>query len=86
MAESGDMVRLGSEDEYRKYFSHMGQVFKCLLSWYSQIKGGNQEQIVVRGFIEKILNTINVLSMKFTYHPEHTLALDLNNSGYHTQY
>ena len=80
--EAGDMVRLHGEGEYGKYFSHMAQVFRCLLSWYSQIKSGNQEQVVVRGYVEKLLNTINALAMKFTYHPEHTLALDLNDSGY----
>ena len=82
LVASNDCVRLNGDEEYKKYFSHVARVLKCLLSWHRLIQGGDREQKMVTDFIEKILNTILALGMKYAFHPSNTLALDLNDSGY----
>lgn len=83
LAEKGDYVSLPGEQEYNLYFEQMRQVFTVLDSWCEQqAKGGKEESLMLKLFLERMLTTIELLRERQRFRPECNLKLDLNESGF----
>ncbi|MFA6526287.1 MAG: hypothetical protein WCT26_02630 [Candidatus Buchananbacteria bacterium] len=69
--------------EYALYFNQLDKMFELLIQWYrSQEKSGGYEAKMVKSILEKFLNTVNALTLKYTYNMEHRLRVDLTDSGF----
>lgn len=75
-------MRFDTREEYENYFAHLTRVLGLLISWYEKQENENFERSVIKGFISRVLTSVKALGMKYSYHPSHTLALDLHDSGY----
>lgn len=78
---------LDDKNEYALYFSLLNRVFGLLLGWYQpQEKKGDAEVRLEAQFVDRILArmlyTVEVLRMKYTYDPAHRLRVDLTASGF----
>jgi len=86
LQESADQernrVRFDTREEYILYFSFLKRVLNLLLSWYDNQQEGDKEREVVKKFVTRVLATVQALGMKYSYNPSHSLAIDLNDSGY----
>src|SRR5258705_7282446 len=82
---NANLARLGGRDEYRRYFDLVSTVIQRLRACYqAQDQGGTYEAGIVPGFMEKLLATIGLLRVKYTYTPADTrpLWIDLTESGF----
>jgi len=75
------------KNEYALYFSLLRRVFSLLLGWYQpKEKKGDAEVRLEAQFVDNILSrmlyTIEVLRLKYTYDPTHRLRVDLTASGF----
>ena len=80
-----NFATLGGRDEYRRYFDLLSTVIQRLRACYrAQDQGGTYEAGIVPGFMEKLLATIGLLRVKYTYAPADTrpLWIDLTESGF----
>ncbi len=78
-----DIVLLASQDEYAKYYNLMTVVLSRLVAWHRKLASqGQYEAGVIEQFVERLLYTIRVLRMKYTYSVEHGLKVDLTDSGF----
>ncbi|MFZ2192674.1 MAG: hypothetical protein WAV31_00325 [Candidatus Moraniibacteriota bacterium] len=80
------LEKLKNRDEYAQYFNQLYSIFQMLLAVFQcqAVESGrkNYEPGIVTGFLEKLLGTIRALRRKYTYDPEHTLIVDLSDSGF----
>ncbi len=80
-----NFATLGGRDEYRRYFDLLSTVIQRIRACYrAQDQGGTYEAGIVPGFMEKLLATIGLLRVKYTYAPADTrpLWIDLTESGF----
>lgn len=83
LEEQGNFVHLPECAEYEKYFAVVSRAISILITWYQRIvKGGNDEEQIVAGFLHRLLNTIKLLSLKHNCSEGPKLRLDLNDSGF----
>ena len=83
LEESGDFVHLAGDTEYHKYFDLLLRASTLLGSWYQRVvDGAGDEEKIVSSFLNKLLYTIKLLSLKHSCGDEPKLRLDLNGSGY----
>ncbi len=77
---------LESQDEYARYFNQLCSVFEILIDFFSyQAKAGGEKNLepeIFKGFLRKMLFTIEAMRVKYTYHPRHNLSVDLTDSGF----
>jgi len=83
LTASGDYVALPNEEHYRIYFAQIRQVCKVLESWAETKMGEDSpEAECVAAFGAKILQSIELLRLKYLAVGNETLKLDLNESGF----
>lgn len=83
LAESGDFVSLPQEDDYLLYFEQIKRVCNALDAWCEQqASGGGEESKVLRLFLSRFLNTIELLRERQRFRPDKNLKIDLNESGF----
>lgn len=75
---------LDSDDSYAQYFNLLSNAFSWLLACYSSGAPESYEAGIVPGFLRKLLYTIEVLRVKYTYGSMHNRSLwvDLTDSGF----
>lgn len=75
---------LDSGDSYAQYFNLLSNAFSWLLACYSSGAPESYEASIVPGFLRKLLYTIEVLRVKYTYGSEYNRSLwvDLTDSGF----
>ncbi len=77
---------LESQDEYARYFNQLCSVFRVLIDFFNyQAKAGGEKNLeaeISKGFLHKLLFTIEALRIKYTYNPRHNLSIDLTDSGF----
>lgn len=83
LAESGDFVSLPKDDDYKLYFDQLKRVFKALDNWCDrQAEGGNEESRIMRIFLSRLLQSIDLLRERQRFRPDKNLKIDLNESGF----
>lgn len=83
LTASGDYVALPNEEHYRIYFAQIQRVCKVLESWAETKMGDDSpEAECVAAFGAKILQSIELLRLKYLAAGSETLKLDLNESGF----
>ena len=82
METDGDFVLLESNEAYGKYFAMLMRAFEVLISWYRQGEGGDDEELIVADFMERILYSLKLLALRSCHASQPALRLDLKESGY----
>ncbi len=83
MAASGDYVALPDEEHYRIYFDQIRGVCETLQNWAESSMGkASPEGTCVRMFSDQILQSIELLRLKYLVDKRDSLKLDLNESGF----
>lgn len=73
---------LKSQDEYALYFNHLCAVFTRLLACYHGDLPDTYEAQSIRGYLTKLLYSIEALRKKYMCNPAHSLKVDLTESGF----
>jgi hypothetical protein len=80
---TGDLARLGTPEEYRRYARIIGRVGRVVLGWY-----GNNDAVArsddVRAtapLVELLVRSLNTLMFRQEHSPAHKLELDLRDGG-----
>lgn len=83
MTASGDYVALPDEEHYRRYFDQTRRVCEVLQNWAESRAGkSSPEGVCLRMFNERILQSIELLRLKYLAEKRESLKLDLNESGF----
>jgi hypothetical protein len=79
---TGDYSHLSDRDDYSRYFNLIMVVLSRLMSYAN--KDSEHESFVeqVKPFVHRLMCSMRVLRMRHLFNPEHSLALDLNESGF----
>lgn len=78
-----DRSVLKAQEEYADYFNFLRNTFSYLIkSFNDRTTDDSVEVKIMHMFIQKFLNTIEVLRMKYIYEEEHPLRIDLTDSSF----
>ena len=83
LTASGDYVSLPDEEHYRIYFDQMRRVCEVLRNWSeSEIGSSSPEGECIGLFGNRILQSIELLRLKYLVDVDDRMKLDLNESGF----
>lgn len=81
IADKDDFAVLTDDAEYIRYFALLQKVMDLLDQVFSV---SEDEDVIVRGYIERLMYTLKLLSIKYLYSDEHErpLWVDVSDSGF----
>lgn len=83
LTASGDYVSLPDEEHYRIYFDQMRRVCEVLRNWSESEMGSSSPEGECIGFFgNRILQSIELLRLKYLVDVDDRMKLDLNESGF----
>ena len=78
-----DRSILKRNDEYADYFNYLRDVFTLLIESFNQRTGEDPlEMNIIKGFIQRLLNTIEAFRLKYYYEEDRSLKVDLTDSSF----
>lgn len=83
LRSAGDLVRFDGKESYEAYFRVLDRALNMFAQWFLHGKKDHDKEVwAFQPFIDKLLFTAHVLSMKHLHEPGHNMAMDLNESGF----
>lgn len=80
---SGDYISLPSEDDYADYYNRLNRIFLVLNRWCELLtQNGSEEGKILDWASGAFQRSVELLRQRQLFHPDHTLKLDLNASGF----
>ncbi|NNC94435.1 MAG: hypothetical protein HKN92_02665 [Chitinophagales bacterium] len=78
-----DRSILKGEDAYVEYFNYMRRVFTILIDSFNSRTLEDPEEInILKSFVQKFLNTIEALRLKYLYEQDYQMKIDLTDSSF----
>lgn len=84
LSDDPNFSLLKSDDEYAQYFNLLSTMFRWLLRCYPKDMAQSYEVGVIQRFMQKLLFTVEMLRVKYTYRPTQSRSLwvDVVDSGF----
>ncbi len=78
-----DRSILKRNDEYADYFNFLRDVFSLLIESFNQRTNEDPlEMSITKDFIQRFLNSVEALRLKYYYEEDHSLKIDLTDSSF----
>ena len=82
-----DSIRFDTKDEYIAYFDFLKNSFNGLIgSLKSRATDSPIEIGILKEFLQKYLNTIEILRLKYLFEQDDKMAIDLTDSSFPNSY
>src|SRR5687768_2437738 len=78
-----DRSILKRDDEYANYFNFLRNIFTLLIESFKQRTDEDPlEMNIVKDFIQKLLNSVETLRLKYYYDEERSIKVDVTDSSF----
>ena len=78
-----DRIRFETNDEYVNYFNFIKEAFNQLIDSLKSRTNDNPIEIaILKEFLQKYLNSIELLRFKYLFEEEDKMAIDLTDSSF----
>jgi hypothetical protein len=82
LAASGDYVSLPHADAYATYYNQIARAFSLVQRWsHEHLAADSPDAVLLALFLDRLLQSIELLRLRYRYARDSALRLDLNASG-----
>ena len=81
---SFDAIPLASKDEYAIYYNLLLFYLDSLLNSRKELCLSDQETDLIGAYLQYVISTVRALRLRYLYDPEHSVKLDVDDSGFPT--